>query len=147
MRPRSALALSLALTVGLSFPAVAQEAAPAADPVPGPAECMVRDTTGMITLVICPEDLDAADLQEAGIDACNGREPCLAWIWDNPEAVPESAPPTSEGLGGDALAAALAVWVQDDGQLILMEQPYTGIGGAPLDDEVGEPDPLLAPTD
>ena len=126
------IAASLALALAAA-PAVAQDAAS------GPEACTVRDTNGMITLVICPEGLGAADLQVAGQAACEGREPCLAWIWDNPEVAPVTAPATSEGLGGEALAAARAVWVHDDRQLISMEQPYVGIGGEDLDDEA----PLL----
>jgi hypothetical protein len=134
-------------------PDVAGASAP--ESVPGLAECTVRDSTGMITLVICPPGLDAADLQLAGQAACDGREPCLAWIWDDPEVVPAEAPPTSEELGGEALAAARAVWVQDDRQLISMEQPYIGIGVEAQDedldedfsDTLGPGDPLLPPLD
>ena len=147
MIPRLALAGLLLASSALS--ALAEEATE--DAVPGPADCTVRDSTGMITLVICPEGLRAADLQLAGQAACDGREPCLAWIWDDPEVVPSEAPATSEGLGGDALAAALAVWVQDDGQLISMEQPYIGIGSEEmdegLDDDFGAEDPFLTPPD
>ena len=79
------IAASLALALAAA-PAVAQDAAS------GPEACTVRDTNGMITLVICPEGLGAADLQVAGQAACEGREPCLAWIWDNPEVAPVTAP-------------------------------------------------------
>jgi hypothetical protein len=140
MIPRYALA-GLLLALSASLPAAAQEAAP------DPADCTVRDSTGMITLVVCPEGLGTADLQIAGEAACDGREPCAAWIWDNPEVVPETAPATSEELGGEALAAALAVWVQDERQLISMEQPYVGIGGDEMDDALGEDDPLLPSLD
>ena len=152
----SRLALAGLLLAWIVLPAAAQdtqETAPDADQpaveevASGPADCTVRDTTGMITLVICPEGLRAADLQLAGQAACDGREPCLAWIWDDPELAPEVAPETSEGLGGEALAAALAVWVQDDRQLISMEQPYIGIGTEEMDDDLDADSPLLPPLD
>jgi hypothetical protein len=166
MIPRPVLA-GLLLALSASLPAAAQDVSQDAAPdgvqdsdaaqavAPGPANCTVRDSAGMITLVICPSGLGAADLQLAGQAACDGREPCLAWIWDDPDVVPAEAPPTSEELGGEALAAARAVWVQDDRQLISMEQPYIGIGAEGLDedldegsgDDLGAGDPLLPPLD
>lgn len=131
--------LAVLLPAPGAAPAAAQEAPreargeAAGEGAAGAAECTVRDRNGMITLVICPPGLDAAALQRAGQAACDGRRPCLAWIWDDPEAVPAVAPPTSEELGGEALAAARAVWVEDDRQFISLEQPYIGIGA-------GEPD-------
>jgi len=152
MIPRPALA-GLLLALSASLPAAAQNVPQdvaqegAQDVATGPVDCTVRASTGMITLVICPTGLRAADLQLAGQAACDGREPCLAWIWDDAEVVPAEAPPTSEELGGEALAAALAVWVQDYRQLITMEQPYIGIGGEDLDEDPGAEDLLLPPLD
>ena len=129
MRRRLLLAALLALGV---TPAASQETAP------DPAACEVRDTNGMITVVICPPGLNAVGWQAAGRIACADRQPCLAWIWDDPEQAPETAPETSEGLGGAAIVSAVGVWVNDDRQFIAMEQPYVGVGA----DETLGTDPL-----
>jgi hypothetical protein len=92
----------------------------------------------MITVVVCPPGLNAVGWQAAGRIACADRQPCLAWIWDNAEKAPATAPETSEGLGGAAIVAAVGVWVNDDRQFIAMEQPYVGVGA----DETLGADPL-----
>jgi hypothetical protein len=157
MIPRPVLAAALlALVSALAAPAAAQDAVQDSAPdaagqavqvAPEAAGCTVRDTTGMITLVICPEGLGMDALRAAGEAACDGRELCLAWIWDDPEVVPDEAPETSEGLGGEALAAARAVWVQYDRQLISMEEPYVGIGDEDMNEDLDIDAPLLPPVD
>jgi hypothetical protein len=144
---RPALAPTALLAMALVAPASAQEIVGAAAAAPDAADCAVRDTTGMITLVVCPENLSMDELRLVGEAACDGRDPCLAWIWDDPAVVPEEAPETSEGLGGEALAAARAVWVQYDRQLISMSEPAPGIGEDGLDGDLDIDAPLLPPHD
>ncbi len=130
MRRRLILAALLALG---ATPAAAQDSGTAA--APDPAACEVRDVNGMITVVVCPPGLNAVGWQAAGRIACADRQPCLAWIWDDAEKAPETAPETSEGLGGEAIVSAVGVWVNDDRQFIPMQQPYVGVGA---DESLGE---------
>ena len=131
-----------ALALGLAPGLVPGGAAAQGTAAPDATDCQTRDVNGMITVVVCPPGLAAIGWQAAGRIACGDRQPCLAWIWDDADLAPETAAPTSEELGGEALATAVAVWVNDDRQLIPMDAPYVGIGGdeGTLDDL---DDPLL----
>ena len=86
----------------------------------------------------CASASRIAPVAGRSVPASADRQPCLAWIWDDPEQAPETAPETSEGLGGAAIVSAVGVWVNDDRQFIAMEQPYVGVGA----DETLGTDPL-----
>ena len=97
---------------GIAQPAEAQKA----------STCEVRDTSGMVTLVLCPPGLDTDALRAAGVAACKGRMPCGAWIWDSPARMPTTAPDRHDALPPEAIAAAKAIWVEESQSLITLEK-------------------------
>lgn len=86
------------------------------------SQCTAKGSNGMVTLVLCPEGLDNAALRDAGIAACEGRKPCGAWIWDDAQAMPRTAPDSHEKLTKAEIGSAIAVWVNDADQLILLSE-------------------------
>ncbi len=96
-----------ALSLAISGPALAEE-----------DQCEPRGTNGMVTLVLCPPGLDEAALVAAGEAACGERRPCGAWIWDDVANIPSEVPERHDLLSKDAVATALAIWVNEKAQLV-----------------------------
>lgn len=62
--------LAVALAAGSALPATAEE-----DYVP---VCEIKGSNGMVTMLLCPEGLEAAALADEGRIACDERMPCGA---------------------------------------------------------------------
>ena len=82
--------------------------------------CLVRDTNELVTVVICPSGLEQGDWQKAGVEACGNRKPCAAWIWDDASKAPEVTPPTPTDLSRAEIVSAVAIWVNETSQLIMI---------------------------
>lgn len=110
-----------AIWAGVPTPAQAQ--APVAA-----AECERVDAKESTVVLVCPkaaelvaeegEGLEA--LRAAGIQACLAREPCIAWIWNDPMNAPLVAPALSDGLTKDQVQSAIAVWINDAAELMII---------------------------
>lgn len=108
------LGLFLGLFPGMALPvsAVAQES---------PA-CTEKGTNGMVTMLLCPEGLDEADLAAEGRAVCGARKPCGAWIWTDAAMIPANAPDSHDKLPKEAVRNAVAIWVNEAEQLISVTQ-------------------------
>lgn len=84
--------------------------------------CEPRGTNGMVTVVLCQEGLDATTWQMAGEAACGDRKPCGAWIWDDEANLPIDIPDAHDKLPADSIRSALAVWMNEQDQLIVLEK-------------------------
>lgn len=126
------LALGLAIWGTGGAPLSAQSAETATEADVAKAECTVIDANGSTVVMVCPkaaELLNAEDddkgliaLKKAGVDACFGKAPCIAWIWDDAANAPEKAPPLSDGLTPEQVQSAVAIWVNDAGQMMTISK-------------------------
>lgn len=83
-------------------------------------QCTTQDRNEMVLILLCPDTLDAQQMAEEGRAACGGQLPCGAWIWTAEGDLPTETPPSHDMLPPDAIAAARAIWVDEDEQLILL---------------------------
>jgi hypothetical protein len=86
------------------------------------SQCETRGTNGMVTAVLCPPGLDQAAWQQAGVAACDGRKPCGAWIWESEADIPQDVPDSHDKLKPEQITSAVAIWVNENDQLITMEK-------------------------
>ncbi|MGI9389518.1 MAG: hypothetical protein ACR2O1_05615 [Boseongicola sp.] len=86
------------------------------------AKCTEMGTNGMVTMLLCPTDLDDEVLAEEGRIACGDRKPCGAWLWTDAAAIPETAPANHDDLPESAIQSAIAVWVNESGNLITIRR-------------------------
>ncbi len=83
-----------------------------------PSNCVTKDSSAQLALVLCATGADQASLKSAGQAACKGKAPCNAWIWEDASKLPPKAPATDKDLPKSATGAARAVWIQDSQSLI-----------------------------
>ncbi|MFK5981001.1 MAG: hypothetical protein QM488_19195 [Rhizobiaceae bacterium] len=84
------------------------------------AECSVLDTNDFTVVVICPEGLDQSGWRDAGAKACGLLKPCAAWIWVDPKIAPKTAPSTPTLFSQEQIANAVAIWVNEKQELIMI---------------------------
>ncbi len=84
---------------------------------PGP--CEVRSHSQKVAILVCPPALDANGWRDAGRKACaDSNGVCNAWIWNDGDLAPTTAPATDGQLDRDAVRNAVAVWVDDSQRLV-----------------------------
>jgi hypothetical protein len=86
------------------------------------SQCVVSDMTDYTAVVVCPKGLDQKSLRDAGVNACGDKLPCAAWIWDDPEKAPETAPSTPEKFTKDQVTSTLGIWISEKKQLIMISK-------------------------
>ena len=84
--------------------------------------CVSKGHNAMVTLVLCPEGLSAADYAMEGKAICQDEKPCGAWFWTDAAVVPAEAPPSHDLLPQASVQAAHAVWMNERDQLVVIEQ-------------------------
>ena len=84
-------------------------------------QCETRGTNGMVTLLLCPEGLDAEGMAREGKLACGERKPCGAWIWTDPAVVPAEAPDSHDKLAPEAIKASHGVWMNELDKMIVLQ--------------------------
>ena len=85
-------------------------------------KCTVRDQKGAVAFVVCPPGLAPADWRKAGQAACSGHKPCSAWIWDNPDKAPKTAPPLANMVEQADVLTTVAIWDNDTQQLMMISK-------------------------
>ena len=84
--------------------------------------CELKDQHEMVTLLLCPSDLNERQLADEGQVACADQKPCGAWIWHNPEDMPEKAPARHDELTASQVQTARAIWINETEQLIVISK-------------------------
>jgi hypothetical protein len=84
--------------------------------------CEEKGTNGMVTLLLCPQGMELETMMAEGRAACGDRKPCGAWIWVDPENIPEVAPDSHDKLPKESVQSAVAIWVNEDQRLITLEK-------------------------
>ena len=86
------------------------------------AECSVQARSDTVVLVLCPPGLDREAWRKAGEGACGAAVRCNAWIWDDRENVPDTAPSTDAELQENDVRNAVAIWVNDAQTLVKVRE-------------------------
>lgn len=84
--------------------------------------CEGQGSNGMVTVVLCPPGLDIEAWKTAGIAACEDREPCGAWIWDDVAMIPVDIPERHDQLPAESVQSAKAIWVNETTELMILEK-------------------------
>ena len=84
--------------------------------------CELKGANGMVAMLLCPEDLSEQAYADEGRIACDGRAPCGAWIWTDAAVIPDEAPDAHDKLPPESVRAAVAIWLNDNAQLMMLEQ-------------------------
>ncbi len=82
--------------------------------------CTHEGTNGMVTMLLCPENMTVEDYAEEGRAACGERKPCGAWIWTDMGLVPEEAPDSHDKLPKESIQGSKAIWMNELDQLITL---------------------------
>lgn len=99
---------------GVSVTAIAQE-----DYVP---VCEGKGSNGMVSMLLCPEGLEADALANEGRAICKERQPCGAWVWTDGSFIPDEVPDAHDKLPKESVRNALAIWVNEAEQLISLTE-------------------------
>jgi hypothetical protein len=96
----------------------------AAEPVTAsPASsCAVKTRSDHVVIMVCPPGMNRDDWQSAGKSACEADKRCNVWIWDDAGKAPDAAPATDDVLPKKLTAVAVAVWVNDSRNLIILSR-------------------------
>ena len=82
--------------------------------------CEAGGRNGMVATVACPAGLDEDAWKAAGVAACGEELPCGAWIWEDAALLPEDVPARHDELSEAQITTAVAIWVAENQQLILI---------------------------
>ena len=86
------------------------------------SECSVRSRGSQVMIVVCPPGLEQEDWHTVGTETCGSLELCNVWIWDDAAKAPEMAPDNDDGLTKSQVSSAVAVWVNDVSQMLLLRK-------------------------
>ncbi len=86
-----------------------------------PSACAVTDRSRQVRVLICDPGQNREVWQVAGATACAGETLCNAWIWDDRDRAPAKAPRVDAGLTAAQSRSAVAVWINDSGQLVIIK--------------------------
>jgi hypothetical protein len=85
-------------------------------------ECGVRAQGRTVMVLVCAPGLDEKAWREAGEEACGSLTQCNAWIWDDREKAPTEAPETDSDFTKEQVRNAVAVWIHDSRQMMLLRR-------------------------
>ena len=103
---------AFATICSISICGVAHDAHAQGDP-----GCRLRDQRGTVAVVVCPPGLGQDQLRDAGEKACFNITPCSAWMWDDPNKAPSSAPREPLGFAQKDILTTVGIWDNDKKQL------------------------------
>lgn len=73
-------------------------------------------------IMVCPVFADADVWRMAGEAACESKQACNAWVWDDDAKAPNKAPKTDAQLPKSTSAQAVAIWVNDSKSLVKLKK-------------------------
>ena len=88
----------------------------------GLSDCVVKSRSEGVVLMHCKANRDDKVLVDAAKAACTPGKACNVWIWEDLSKVPSTAPKTDAELPKSATGAAVAVWINDAGNLMKLKK-------------------------
>lgn len=83
--------------------------------------CTWQHPGGQLATVLCTEGLEQVVWVAAGKAACADHTLCAAWIYQTSEGMPNPVPMTFDGLTQQNVISAVAVWIAESSNLVLIE--------------------------
>lgn len=87
-----------------------------------PAVCAVTQRSEAVVLMLCPPAQTEVTWRAAALKACDGKQRCNVWIWDDAAQLPATAPVTDAELPKALTAKAVAIWAQDSQSLVSLRK-------------------------
>lgn len=85
-------------------------------------ECSVKARSNAVVILVCPPLSNAEQWRISGSAACDTKQFCNAWMWDDNAKAPDKAPATDADLPKSSSGAAIAIWVNDSKSLITLKK-------------------------
>ncbi len=85
-------------------------------------ECTIKARSDAVVIMVCPVRSTADTWRVAGEAACESKQLCNAWVWDNNAKAPDKAPATDAELPKSSSSAAVAIWVNDSKSLVKLKK-------------------------
>jgi hypothetical protein len=87
-----------------------------------PQQCIVKDRSNTVVVMVCQPNLSQSVWQKAGEAVCEAGQMCNVWIWDDPKKAPLNAPVTDAEFPKTHAASAVAIWVNDARSVITVKK-------------------------
>jgi hypothetical protein len=87
-----------------------------------PQSCAVTQRSEAVVLMLCPPAQTEVVWRAAAVKACEGKQRCNVWIWDDAAHVPTTAPATDAELPKAQTAKAVAIWAHDSQSLVSLRK-------------------------
>ncbi|XVJ68343.1 MAG: hypothetical protein HEQ39_00860 [Rhizobacter sp.] len=84
--------------------------------------CNVTQRSEAVVLMLCPPAQNEVTWRAAALKACEGKQRCNVWIWDDATNLPATAPATDAELPKSLTAKAVAIWAQDSQSLVALRK-------------------------
>jgi hypothetical protein len=85
-------------------------------------ECSIKARSNAVVILVCPPLSNAENWRVAGSAACESKQFCNAWVWDDSGKAPNKAPATDADLPKNSSGAAVAIWVNDSKSLVTLKK-------------------------
>lgn len=86
------------------------------------ADCTVTSRSDAVVLMHCKAGLDDKAWVKAAKAASEPGKACNVWIWEDLSQIPVMAPKVDTDLPKSATGTAVAVWINDSGNLIKLRK-------------------------
>jgi hypothetical protein len=84
--------------------------------------CSLHARSEFVAILVCPPGLKQDDWKQSGVTACGNIPACSAWMWDDIQNLPKSAPRLASGLTSSEVASAVAIWDSAGNRLVTIEK-------------------------
>jgi hypothetical protein len=84
--------------------------------------CAVTQRSEAVVLMLCPPAQTEVTWRAAALKACEGKQRCNVWIWDDSAHLPTTAPATDAELPKTLTAKAVAIWAHDSQSLVALRK-------------------------
>lgn len=85
-------------------------------------ECTIKARSDAVVIMVCPAFADLNAWRVAGEAACESKQLCNAWLWNDNAKAPDRAPMTDADLPKSSSATAVAIWVNDSKSLVKLKK-------------------------
>ena len=84
--------------------------------------CAVTQRSEAVVLMLCPPAQTEVTWRAAALKACEGKQRCNVWIWEDAAHLPTTAPATDAELPKALTAKAVAIWAHDSQSLVALRK-------------------------
>ncbi len=95
---------------------------PAAAAPQAAQSCAVTQRSEAVVLMLCQPAQTEVIWRAAALKACEGKQRCNVWIWDDAAHLPTMAPTTDAELPKAQTAKAVAIWAHDSQSLVSLRK-------------------------